>query len=96
MQTNSLEKICTKCGKTYPIFGFYISKSNRDGHHNSCKLCMNQQNKEGQRRRKIEEHARNIDRKNFNMLFNLWKQLSGNEKEEVLYYLKLQVRKHLD
>lgn len=96
MRIFSLEKTCTKCSVTLPLSDYYRARSNKDGHHNSCKSCMNEQNKECQRRRKIAEHARNIDRKNFNMFFDLWKQLSGSEKEEVLYYLQIQVRKHLD
>lgn len=96
MRIFSLEKACTKCSVTLPLSHYYRARSNRDGHHNSCKSCMNKQSKEHQRQRASDEYARNRDRKNFNMLFNLWKQLSGPEKEEALHYLKLQVRKHLD
>ena len=35
-------KICKKCkGRPQPLENFYKSKLNKDGHHGSCKLCMN-------------------------------------------------------
>ncbi len=35
-------KICKKCkGGPQPLGNFYKSKMNKDGHHGSCKLCMN-------------------------------------------------------
>lgn len=39
-------KICKECGKELPLSEFHKCKGMADGHHNICKTCRNQKNKQ--------------------------------------------------
>ena len=39
-------KVCHKCGRELPIENFYINKSLKGGHDNTCKECKNNYSKE--------------------------------------------------
>lgn len=55
-------KVCSKCGRELPIENFYINKSLKGGHDNTCKECKliyykewAKKNREKKKARKIEE-----------------------------------------
>lgn len=49
------EKACSKCGITWPLAtGFYNNKGTKDGKHGWCKLCMDANTKEHEKRRQSE------------------------------------------
>jgi len=39
------KKVCSCCGKEFPITEFYNKKSSKDGHANICKTCAREKNR---------------------------------------------------
>lgn len=54
-------KVCTKCGRELPIENFYINKSLKGGHDNTCKECKNAYAKEWQKKNREKKKARKIE-----------------------------------
>ena len=43
-------KVCKKCGRELPLENFYVNKSLKGGHDNTCKECKNTYAKEWQKK----------------------------------------------
>lgn len=51
-ETKPETKVCSKCGREFPITEFTLDKRNKDGHVGRCKDCVNAYQREGYARRK--------------------------------------------
>lgn len=40
-----MDKICSKCGKTFTVEMFHRDKNSKDGHRNCCKICQRELSK---------------------------------------------------
>ena len=54
-------KVCTKCGRELPIEKFYINKSLKGGHDNTCRECKNAYSKEWAKKNREKKKARKIE-----------------------------------
>jgi hypothetical protein len=54
-------KICRKCGRELPIENFYINKSLKGGHDNTCRECKNAYSKEWAKKNREKKKARKIE-----------------------------------
>ena len=54
-------KVCTKCGRELPLENFYVNKSLKGGHDNTCKECKNTYAKEWQKKNKEKKKAQKIE-----------------------------------
>ena len=54
-------KVCKKCGRELPIENFYVNKSLKGGHDNTCKECKNEYAKEWQKNNREKKKALKIE-----------------------------------
>ena len=54
-------KVCKKCGRELPLENFYVNKSLKGGHDNTCKECKNTYAKEWQKKNKEKKKAQKIE-----------------------------------
>lgn len=48
-------KICSKCGREFPLEMFGPRKGAKDGRHSTCKVCVNEYEREYHARKKAEK-----------------------------------------
>ena len=54
-------KVCKRCGRELPLENFYVNKSLKGGHDNTCKECKNTYAKEWQKKNKEKKKAQKIE-----------------------------------
>ena len=54
-------KVCKKCGRELPLENFYVNKSLKGEHDNTCKECKNTYAKEWQKKNKEKKKAQKIE-----------------------------------
>ena len=54
-------KVCKHCGRELPLENFYVNKSLKGGHDNTCKECKNTYAKEWQKKNKEKKKAQKIE-----------------------------------
>lgn len=54
-------KVCKKCGRELPLENFYVNKSLKGGHDNTCKECKNTYAKEWQKQNREKKKAQKIE-----------------------------------
>lgn len=54
-------KVCKKCGRELPLENFYVNKSLKGGHDNTCKECKNTYAKEWQKKNREKKMAQKIE-----------------------------------
>lgn len=85
-------KVCTKCGRELPIENFYINKSLKGGHDNTCRECKNAYSKEWARknREKKKLQAKENERIEFEKKYKIYtnKELAKFTPRELILELK--------
>ena len=49
-------KVCKKCGRELPLENFYVNKSLKGGHDNTCKECKNTYAKDWQKKNREKKY----------------------------------------
>lgn len=85
-------KVCKHCGRELPLENFYVNKSLKGGHDNTCKECKNTYAKEWQKknREKKKLQAKENERIEFEKKYKIYtnRELAKFTPRELMLELK--------